>query len=56
MPRKPATPGEPQPAAQAAPQTADIDLPDIAEIDQAALTAPVLTKQGWLVPDDKRRV
>lgn len=31
---------------------ADESLPDTADIDQSALKSPVLTRQGWLVPDD----
>jgi len=29
----------------------DADLPDQDDIDASALKSPVLTKQGWLVPD-----
>lgn len=31
---------------------ADDSLPDSADIDQSKLKSPVLTRQGWLVPDD----
>ena len=29
----------------------DVELPDQTEIDQATITKPVLTKQGWVVPE-----
>lgn len=29
----------------------DADLPDQSEVDSATIKAPVMTKQGWIVPD-----
>ena len=40
----------PVPAARRA--NPDVDLPDQKDIDQSKLKSPVLTKQGWLVPEN----
>jgi hypothetical protein len=32
-------------------KTSDDDLPDASTVDRTKITAPVLTKTGWLVPD-----
>ena len=44
-----APPAEAAPAAVAAPE----GLPNAIDIDAHAIAAPVLTRQGWVVPADK---
>lgn len=49
MARVAALEANPAPVAKRA--NPDADLPDQGDIDQAKLKSPVLTKQGWLVPE-----
>lgn len=42
---------EANPAPVAKRANPDADLPDQGDIDQSKLKSPVLTKQGWLVPE-----
>lgn len=54
MARTPRVPGDRaavQEAAEAAP-TADSGLPNAVDIDSRAIRGPVLTRQGWVVPDE----
>lgn len=63
MARTPRTPGAEQAAAaeQAASQPVPVaedttvadDMPNAIDIDATKITAPVLTKQGWVCPVDK---
>jgi hypothetical protein len=50
--RKVRTPGAAQaPEAAPAVDTSDAGLPNAIDIDPRKITGPVLTKQGWVVPD-----
>lgn len=65
MARTPRTPGAEQAAAAAEaasapiPQAVDAtladDTPNAIDVDATKITAPVLTKQGWVCPVDKPR-
>lgn len=52
--RTPRTPGVVEPQAEPLPVTADTtvsaDMPNAVDIDATKITAPVLTKQGWVCP------
>lgn len=57
MSRKPTkVPGAAAPNAQPVPETptqeSRADLPNAIDIDPRAITGPVLTRQGWVVPDE----
>lgn len=45
-------PGEAPPPAPVAEAVTD-ELPNAIDVDATKLTAPVLTRQGWVVPADK---
>lgn len=57
MARTPRTPGVPEPKPEAIAQAADAtvadDMPNAIDVDPKTITAPVLTKQGWVCPADK---
>lgn len=58
--RTPRTPGDYKPAAAQAiaalpdPTLAD-GMPNAIDIDPKTIEAPVLTRQGWVVPDEEHR-
>lgn len=57
MSRKPTkTPGAVAPNAQPVPETpaqeVRADLPNAIDVDPRAINGPVLTRQGWVVPDE----
>lgn len=49
--RKVRTPGAVAPTPAAEPAAVDSGLPNAIDIDPRKITAPVLTRQGWVVPD-----
>lgn len=61
MSRKVQTPGQPQPVAEtddaalSAQATADAGLPNAIDIDPKTIRGPVLTRQGWVCPDETGR-
>ncbi len=52
QPRAPRTPGAPVQPAHETQQADAADLPNAIDIDARSITAPVLTRQGWVVPDE----
>ena len=59
MARAPRTPGvveQPEPPVEVAPDASVTpDLPNAIDIDARAITAPVMTKQGWVCPAEQPR-
>lgn len=57
--KQPRTPGaEPAQAPipiKAAVPAQQADLPNYLDVDPASITAPVLTRQGWIVPVERRK-
>lgn len=49
-----AEPAAPAPLPQT-PQHLPADLPNSVDVDSTKITAPVLTRQGWICPPDKAR-
>lgn len=51
-------PGEalaPEEATKQAVQAAPSDLPNAIDVDPNMITGPVLTRQGWIIPAEKKK-